>query len=187
MFKNYFLLLVVTMLFFCGCLTIEKVDSNFSDDEFEDIYGKTYSNLDSMDEDDFDNMISLYKRSILEDNSLSDDDQEKLVNDIKTLKFEDNKYFYFTLINREPLLKKSIDLKFNMYNSKNENILSEVKFLSVKFTTFLNGITFISYRYFWVLKSNIPITEKNIDKNNLPIYLEVIFPNSKNMKYSLLK
>lgn len=181
--KRIYLIMIILIILSFSCLTIKEGSTEISKDYFNKTYAKSSIKFIKMTNSMFKNFKYIFRRAVLENKDLNDDQKETLLSKLENLNFTENKFFEFYIWSNEPLLNKNLNLKFQLIDNKGNDLLENTLYFTYKNIMVMDNMTFISYPNIWMITAKNPIDEKNIDKNNFPIKFIVTYPNEKDFEY----
>ncbi len=145
-------------------------------------YGRKWMIADVMSEYHMNTYKANARRSIVEDESLSDDQKKIRLASLEKLKFIENRFLYFLMSSKSPFLKDELRLKFKILDSDNQDYFAATSMIPIKRTTISSYGSNSSYIYRYVL-----FTSQDLDNSTVkdPLSLIVIFPNKERRIYKI--
>ena len=123
------------------------------------------------------------RNSIMQDSGTSMKEKEEEIKNFKEkFKWEKNSFYYIWLYSNNAFTDKEIDFKLDLVD---RNLNSIVDYRQKFWIKVLFGYGGTQNHYYWIIKSKKPITKDNYDESQLPIYLNVTFPNGKVRRYQI--
>ena len=180
MHKKIFISLMIIIFLISNLysLIIIKKTDELDKKYLEDTYGEWYDfSAEQMLKGEFDEFMRLTKTGIIQDNSLSDDEKEKQINQLKELEFKRFKFIFFHMKTLLPVIGKYLNLKFRLTDVNGNDLIKDIKSFSFKLVWVSNAGSGEYYNYIWVIETNTTLDRKNISKDQKPILLEIEFPN----------
>jgi hypothetical protein len=130
------------------------------------------------------NQFVLYtRRSVVEDEDYSEAQKKEILNRVEKYEFKENQFFGYTMAYDRPFLDEEIDIKFQLLNSQNEDLLESVDLFKIKHHMISSYGTTTSYNYTWILVSKVPLNKGSIDKTSQPVHLVLTFKDGKQRIY----
>ncbi|MFC1670853.1 hypothetical protein ACFL20_10715 [Spirochaetota bacterium] len=187
--KISLLIIVASILVLPGCGSrFSIVRNEVTKDYFQQTYGKhTRSGAYFVSRREFLYIMASYKRSILENDLLSDSKKEKITEQINSLKYVNKQYaLFFVRVYNNPLLRKHTKFKFSLIDKKNQSVVDRILYMPMKIVTYYEGGgKIISYSYIWMIKTVAPVNSDNYKENQLPLQLITEYPNKQVTVYNV--
>ncbi len=194
MIQKQILVLIVSTVFAvflhssCGG-SLRFVKNDVNQQYMDQVYPDAWLGFYQMSEFHFEQIRKGVHESLVEDRSVPEAEQKKIIKRFEAFKYKENQIFYFYIWRQQPFLKKDLNFNFRIYDAKKRNLIEDVFFTSVKevhYGTYVVGGNTI-YRYYWLVKTKVPIVDENIIEDRRPVSIEIAFPNGEKWHYSMLK
>ncbi len=133
----------------------------------------------------FDQFIVYSRSGIVQDKDYSDSEKKELLNIIDNLSYADKKYIYFTMVYNMPFMSDELALKFSLRDANKQELIKDAYLIPIKIYEISQYGTAISYNYTWVIEISPPVDSQHIQPSQLPLTLNVLFPDQKERVYSI--
>ena len=179
--------IIFCVLFLCMLLIINGQSFKLIKDELpkDHVFNKVKLVLKSLNERFFSEFKLYTRRAVVEDKDYSEKEKKEIIDKVEKYEYKKNQFFSYTMAYDRPFLDDELNIKFQLVNSKNEDLIDDLSLFRIKHYIISNYGTRISYNYTWIIVSKIPITRKVLDKSSLPIQLILTFPNGKKRIYDV--
>ena len=174
--------LAIILLATAGCKYSYKQTKNEFDKESK--IGRCIFRAGQMTENWFKEFKVIAYRSIGEDKDMSDEEKSSMNEEIKSLKFTEGEYLFFTMVNNVPILSEELPNGFTIIDKKEKEYVKSHYLFPLKiYSIFQYGVT-ISYNYTFIIRTD-KIDMDNLTDEILPINLTIKYPNDKIIRYTV--
>ncbi|HRZ27339.1 MAG TPA: hypothetical protein P5295_11060 [Spirochaetota bacterium] len=181
--RKFHAIAIMSLLVFpMGCFSYKIVKD---DVKASGKYYNTMARSDILDFNSYNQFVAYARQLIVESGNISAEHKKKLANFVDNLRYDDNKFIYFTLETTMPFLDNEIDLSFKLRDARKNNLLQSITLIPIKHMLISSYGTSVGYTYTWVIQCTKPLVKEFISEEKQPVEFMVRFPDESTKVYNI--
>ena len=180
--RHYIATVIVALIIIAGCSSpsIRNTEESISRDMLNQQIGLISIDFQSPDETYYNFIIQKTREGIIENNTKSLEEKNRLVAYLQEFSFSENRFFLFRIRHTKPVHRVKDGTKFSFVNAAGSSIIAKKLETTVKWSG--NGTM---YEQCFIFKTIKPVTAQNFSKDESPLTFSAQFMGSQKMVYTI--